>query len=196
MPLRDYNGPSNSPALLPHLQNETIKGAYFDAEGALCIVVSDGSALVLSSTLAGGNHGGAPTYHKRLPQEVAREVVQLAMAAERAAEAAKNLADLAASQAQNAENAKVAYGIEKEPPPDPYRHDHERWLVRVKKRSTVRTAEVLEKRDFDAEARRQRRPAAAGTLIGYKTGHGLCLQVEHTDGSHGWYEPDELTVLS
>jgi hypothetical protein len=183
MPLKNYNGPSNSPDLLPHLQNETIKGAYFDAEGALCIVVSDGSALVLSSTLAGGNHGGAPTYHKRLPYEVAREVVQLAMAAERAAAAAKHLADLASAQAENAEHAKSAYGIEKEEV-----RDLGWWKRQAGARVRVAPAPI---------ARSESRPGAIGLVLGaMKEAHGVSVHVEHEDRSHAWYDADELTVLS
>jgi len=185
MPLRDYSGPSNSPALLPHLQNETIKGAYFDAEGALCIVVSDGSALVLASV-----EGGRPAYEKRDPRTVACEVVQLAMAAERAAEQAKRLADLASAQAQNAENAKVAYGIEKEEVRD-------LWWWKRQAGARVRVAAELAGRNFAPIARSERRPGAIGLVLGaMNEGHGFCVHVEHEDRSNAWYDADELTVLS
>lgn len=31
-----------------------------------------------------------------------------------------------------------------------------------------------------------------GIIIGYHTGHGLCYDVRHNDGSIGTYDPDEL----
>lgn len=173
MPLKDYRS-SNSPEILPHLKGEKLAGGYFDKEGRLCLVTEDGIALRL-----GSQGGGAPVFWVSQAADVRQELDEMIAEANRAAALARALTD-------------VARELTPAPTDDAAR---EQWIARVQKRSKVLTAEVLEKRDFDLDAQRQRRPAAAGILIGYKTGHGLCLQVEHADGMHGWYEPDELRVL-
>ena len=46
--------------------------------------------------------------------------------------------------------------------------------------------------DYTALARRDRRPGAAGVVVGQSDGHGLCYEVRHPDGVHAFYDPDEL----
>lgn len=57
----------------------------------------------------------------------------------------------------------------------------------------VRTASVLERRDFGAAV--IRRPSVSGVIVAKSDSHGLCFQVRHEDGAAGWYDPDELTEV-
>jgi hypothetical protein len=58
----------------------------------------------------------------------------------------------------------------------------------------VRTAEVLEARDYTEEGQRRRRPAVLGSVEGLSNKHGLCFRVRYEDGEHGYFDPDELVL--
>ena len=36
---------------------------------------------------------------------------------------------------------------------------------------------------------------ACGIVSNYSNSHGLCYEVTHTNGTKGWYDPDELCVI-
>ena len=58
----------------------------------------------------------------------------------------------------------------------------------------VRTARVLEPRDFTLEGQMNRRCNTTGTVVAEHNSHGLCYDVRHVDGSLGCYDPDEITL--
>ena len=46
--------------------------------------------------------------------------------------------------------------------------------------------------DWTPEALRSRRFGVAGTIVDEHNSHGLCYEVQHLDGSIGYYDPREL----
>jgi len=63
--LKDYKGPSNSPEVLKYLVGDTVKGAFFNSEGNMCLVFSSGDGLIISKN---------GSYWKDLDYEVKTEV--------------------------------------------------------------------------------------------------------------------------
>lgn len=63
--LKDYKGPSNSPEILKYLVGDTVKGAFVNSEGHICLVFSSSDGLVFSKTGA---------YWKESECEVKKEV--------------------------------------------------------------------------------------------------------------------------
>jgi hypothetical protein len=63
---------------------------------------------------------------------------------------------------------------------------------RTKAGTRVTTADKLDGRDYAADARLARRPAADGAIVGSSDSHGLCYKVLHEDGTEAYYDPDEL----
>ncbi len=49
--------------------------------------------------------------------------------------------------------------------------------------------------EWSAEARANRRWGVEGTITGHHDSHGLCYEVEHTDGTTGCYDPSELEIV-
>jgi hypothetical protein len=49
--------------------------------------------------------------------------------------------------------------------------------------------------DWTAEAKKARRWGVRGEIVAVKTGHGLCYEVRHDDGSLAFYEPRELRLV-
>lgn len=56
----------------------------------------------------------------------------------------------------------------------------------------VRTAPVIDPRDYTAEGHAARKCNAIGVIIEEHNSHGLCYDVRHTDWTIGCYDPDEL----
>lgn len=60
----------------------------------------------------------------------------------------------------------------------------------------VRTAKVIQPRDYTKEAQKARLRGVVGTIVGHSTSHGLCYHVSHNViGGEGTYDQDELEVL-
>lgn len=56
----------------------------------------------------------------------------------------------------------------------------------------VRVSAQLDARDYTPIGIQKRRPGATGIIVAHSDSHGLCFEVDHEDGSSGWYDPDEL----
>ena len=56
----------------------------------------------------------------------------------------------------------------------------------------VRTAPVINPRDYTHEGQRLRKCNAIGVITAEHESHGLCYSVRHTDWTVGCYDPDEL----
>lgn len=59
----------------------------------------------------------------------------------------------------------------------------------------VRTAREIDPRDFTSMAVELRRPNVEGEVLKKHDAHGECYKIRHADGTVGYYDPDELTVL-
>jgi len=62
--LKDYKGPANSSELLKYLVGDTVKGAFINSEGNICLVFSSGEGVVFSHA----------AYWKELESDVKTEV--------------------------------------------------------------------------------------------------------------------------
>lgn len=59
----------------------------------------------------------------------------------------------------------------------------------------VKTIEDAGDDDWTEEALANRKWGVGGRVIGYSDSHGLCYEVEHEDGTVGWYNPSEIEVI-
>jgi hypothetical protein len=53
----------------------------------------------------------------------------------------------------------------------------------------------MEAEDWSEEAKKTRRHEESGVVIGYHDSHGLCFDVQHSDGVKSCYELHELIVV-
>jgi len=53
----------------------------------------------------------------------------------------------------------------------------------------------MEAEDWSEEAKRTRRHEATGIVIGHHDSHGLCFDVQHSDGVKSCYELHELIIV-